>query len=61
VSVQFLYKDGKGTVVDELGRLEPMDCIVGKEQYRLEALSPSTQYLSKLCQEGNNKAETIQI
>ncbi|KAI9468948.1 MAG: hypothetical protein EXX96DRAFT_492598, partial [Benjaminiella poitrasii] len=48
VSVQFLYKDEKGAVVDELGRLEPMDYIVDKEQYRLEALSPSTQYLSKL-------------
>jgi hypothetical protein len=56
-----LYKDGKGTVIDELGRPEPMDYIVNKEQYRLEALSPSTQYLSKLCQEGNNKTETMQI
>ncbi|KAI8092008.1 hypothetical protein BDF21DRAFT_311289, partial [Thamnidium elegans] len=59
VSVQFLYKDGEGTVVDELGRPEPMDYIVDKEQCRLEALSPYTQYLSKLCQEGNNKTETM--
>lgn len=42
MSVQFLYKDGKGTAVDEPGWPEPMDYIVGKEQYRLEALSPST-------------------
>ncbi|KAI8967867.1 hypothetical protein BDF20DRAFT_839710 [Mycotypha africana] len=40
---KFLYNDGKGTVVGELGRLEPMDDIVDKEQYRLEALIPSTQ------------------
>jgi hypothetical protein len=58
-SGQFLYKDGKGVVADELGRPEPMDYIVDKEQYCLEASSPSTQYLSKFCQEGNNKTETI--
>ncbi|KAL0095800.1 hypothetical protein F4703DRAFT_1923557 [Phycomyces blakesleeanus] len=51
VSVQFSYKDGKGTVVDELGRFKPMDYIVDREQYRLEALSSSTQHLPQLCQE----------
>jgi hypothetical protein len=50
MSIQFLYEDGKGTVVDEYGRPEPMDYIVDEEQYRLETLSSYAQYLSKLCQ-----------
>lgn len=61
MSIQFLYEDGKGTIVDEYGRPEPMDYIVDEEQYRLETLSSYTQYLSKLYQEENNKTEAMQI
>lgn len=38
MNIQFLYENGKGSVVDEYGRPEPMDCIVDKEQFYLEAL-----------------------
>jgi hypothetical protein len=59
MSIQFLYEDGKGTVVDEYGRPEPMDYIVDEEQYRLETLSSYSQYLSKVRQE--DKTEAMQI
>ncbi|KAL1925902.1 hypothetical protein VTP01DRAFT_7241 [Rhizomucor pusillus] len=44
-------EDGKGTVVDEYGRPEPMDYIT----------TSYTQYLSKLPQERDNKTEAMQI
>ncbi|KAG0790251.1 hypothetical protein G6F57_001094 [Rhizopus arrhizus] len=56
-----IRQDGKGSVVDECGRPEPMDCIVNEEQYRLETLSSHTQYLSKLHQEENNETQAMQI
>lgn len=36
MSIQFLYEDGNGTVVDEYGRPEAMHYIVDEEQYVLE-------------------------
>lgn len=44
MSIQFLYEDGNGAVVDEYGRPEPMDYIVDEEQHGLETLSSYTQY-----------------
>jgi hypothetical protein len=39
MNIQFLFENGKGSVVDEYGRPEPMDYIVDEEQFRLETLS----------------------
>jgi hypothetical protein len=61
MSIQFLYEDGKGAVVDENGKPEPMDYIVDDEQYRLETLSSYTRYLSTLPQQGENETEAMQI
>lgn len=61
MSIQFLYEDGKGTVVDECGRPEPMEYIVDDEQYRLEALNSHTRYLSTLHEQGENETEAMQI
>ncbi|GAB5587727.1 hypothetical protein Unana1_02627 [Umbelopsis nana] len=36
MSIQFLYEDGKGTVVDEHGKAEPMKYIVDEDQFALE-------------------------
>ncbi|KAG0741370.1 hypothetical protein G6F57_001031 [Rhizopus arrhizus] len=48
MSIQFLFENGKGSVVDEYGRPEPMDYIIDEEQFRLETLSSHTQYLVQL-------------
>lgn len=61
MSIQFLYKDGKGAVVDEWGRPEPIDYIVDEEQYHLEILSPYAQCLCKLSQEESGEWVIIQI
>lgn len=61
MSIQFLYKDVKGAVVDECGRPEPIDYIVDEEQYRLETLSPYTQCLCKLSQEESGEWVIMQI
>ena len=45
MSVQFLYEDAQDNVIDEHGRLEPMDCVIYEEQYALETVSSRTQYL----------------
>jgi hypothetical protein len=48
MNIQFLYENGKGSVVDEYGRPEPMDYIVDEEQFRFGTLSSHTQYLAQL-------------
>jgi hypothetical protein len=48
MSIQFLYEDKKGAVVDEYGRLDPVGYIIDEEQYHLESLSSYTQYLPTL-------------
>ncbi|KAI9278107.1 hypothetical protein BY458DRAFT_412114, partial [Sporodiniella umbellata] len=48
MSIQFLFENGKDSIVDEYGRFEPIDYIVGGEQLRLETLSSHTQYLAHL-------------
>jgi hypothetical protein len=47
MNIQFLFENGKGSVVDEYGRPEPMDYIVDEEQFRLETLGSHTQYLAQ--------------
>lgn len=59
MSIWFLYKDGKGTIVDEYGRSKPMDYIVDEEQYVLRIVSPYTQHLSNLLHVGE-EADTMQ-
>ncbi|GAB5590838.1 hypothetical protein Unana1_05738 [Umbelopsis nana] len=61
MSIQFLYEDGKGIVVDEHGKPEPMDYIVDEEEYRLETLNSYTQYLATVPQQGDNETEAMQI
>ena len=39
MNIQFLFENGKGSVVDEYGRSEPMGYIVDEEQFCLETLS----------------------
>jgi hypothetical protein len=60
MSIQFLYGDGKGTIVDEYGRPEPMDYIVDEEQYVLQIVSSFTQHLSNL-PHGDEEAEIMQL
>ncbi|KAI8388244.1 uncharacterized protein BYT42DRAFT_485301, partial [Radiomyces spectabilis] len=40
MSIQFLYEDGKGTVVDEEGQPQPMEAVIDDEQ---QELSPSPE------------------
>ncbi|KAG1490465.1 hypothetical protein G6F45_010876 [Rhizopus arrhizus] len=47
MNIQFLFENGKGSVVDEYSRPEPMDYIVDEEQFRLETLGSHTQYLAQ--------------
>ncbi|CEG81694.1 hypothetical protein RMATCC62417_15859 [Rhizopus microsporus] len=61
MNFQFLFENGKGSVVDEYGRPEPMDYIVDEEQFRLETLSSHTQYLAQLPLESEKRIETMQI
>ena len=51
MSVQFLYEDRQGNVIDEHGRPEPMDYVVYEEQYALETVSSHTQYLLNMPRE----------
>ncbi|KAG1503159.1 hypothetical protein G6F52_012303 [Rhizopus delemar] len=44
MSMQFLYEDGQGHVVDEHG-VEPMDLVVDEELLAIETLSSRTQFL----------------
>lgn len=59
--LQFLFENGKGSVVDEYGRPEPMDYIVDEEQFRLETLSSHTQYLAQLALESETDTEAMQV
>ncbi|ORE09951.1 hypothetical protein BCV72DRAFT_316834, partial [Rhizopus microsporus var. microsporus] len=61
MNVQFLFENGKGSVVDEYGRHELMDYIVDEEQFRLGTLSFHTQYLAQLPLESENVIETMQV
>ena len=61
MSIQFLFENGKGSVVDEYGRPEPMDYIVDEEQFRLETLTSHTQYLAQLPLESEKEVEAMQV
>ena len=61
MNIQFLFENGKGSVVDEYGRPEPMDYIVDEEQFRLETLSSHTQYLAQLPLESEKGIEAMQV
>ncbi|CEG75259.1 hypothetical protein RMATCC62417_10332 [Rhizopus microsporus] len=61
MNIQLLFENGKGSVVDEYGRPEPMDYIVDEEQFRLETLSSHTQYLAQLPLESEKGIEAMQI
>lgn len=60
MNIQFLFENGKGSIVDEYGRPEPMDYVVDEEQFRLETLSSHTQYLAQLPLESEKEVETMQ-
>jgi transposase len=61
MNIQFLYENGKGSVVDEYGRPEPMDYIVDEEQFCLKTLSSHTQYLAQQPLEGDKATESMQV
>ena len=61
MNIQFLFENGKGSVVDEYGRPEPMDYIVDEEQFRLETLSSHTQYLAQILPESEKGIEAMQV
>lgn len=61
MNIQFLFENGKGSVVGEYGRPEPMDYIVDEEQFRLETLSSHTQYLAQLPPESEKEIEAMQV
>ncbi|KAG1041836.1 hypothetical protein G6F25_003635 [Rhizopus arrhizus] len=61
MNIQFLFENGKGSVVDEYGRPEPMDYIVDEEQFRLETLSSHTQYLAQLPLESEKRIDAMQV
>ncbi|KAG1151437.1 hypothetical protein G6F37_001754 [Rhizopus arrhizus] len=61
MNIQFLYENGKGSVVDEYDRPEPMDYIVDEEQFRLETLSSHIQYLAQLPLESEKELEAMQM
>ncbi|KAG1141032.1 hypothetical protein G6F37_008599 [Rhizopus arrhizus] len=52
---------GKGSVVDEYGKPEPMDYIVDEEQFCLETLNSHIQYLAQLSLEENKTIEVTQV
>ncbi|KAI8640886.1 hypothetical protein BD408DRAFT_433758 [Parasitella parasitica] len=60
MNTQFMFENGKGSVVDEYGQPEPMDYIVDEEQFRFETLSSHTQYLAQLALKGEKEIETMQ-
>ncbi|CEI98545.1 hypothetical protein RMCBS344292_12652 [Rhizopus microsporus] len=53
MSFQIFYEDRHGNAVDEYGRPEPMNYIIGEERYALETVSSHTQYLHNQPQENN--------
>ncbi|KAG0737125.1 hypothetical protein G6F24_018073 [Rhizopus arrhizus] len=55
MSMQFLYEDGQGHVVDEHG-VEPMDLVVDEELFAIETLSSRTQFLKNKPPERPNPA-----
>ena len=59
MNIQFLFENGKGSVVDEYGRPEPMDYIVDEEQFHLETLSSHTQYLARLPLEREKERQSL--
>ena len=59
MNIQFLYENGKDSVVDEYDRPEPMDYIVDEEQFRLETLSSHIQYLAQLPLESEKVIEAM--
>ncbi|OAD74144.1 Homeodomain-like DNA binding domain-containing transcription factor [Phycomyces blakesleeanus NRRL 1555(-)] len=61
MNIQFLFENGKCSVVDEYDRSEPMDYIVHEEQFRLETLSSHTQYLSQLPLESEKRIDAMQV
>ncbi|KAG0739997.1 hypothetical protein G6F16_009761 [Rhizopus arrhizus] len=61
MNIQCLYENGKGSVVDEYGRPEPMDYIVDEEQFCLETLSSHTHYLAQQPLEGDKATESMQV
>ncbi|ORE04358.1 hypothetical protein BCV72DRAFT_313114 [Rhizopus microsporus var. microsporus] len=61
MNIQFLFENGKGSVVDEYGRPEPMNYIVDEEQFRLEMLNSHTQYLAQLSLASEKEVEVMQI
>jgi hypothetical protein len=61
MNIQLLYENGKGSVVDEYGRPEPMDYMVDEEQFCLETLSSHIQYLTQQPLEGSKAAESMQV
>lgn len=60
MSIQLLYENGKGTVVDEYGKPEPMDYVVDEEQYALETVSSYTQYLFNLSHDKDGESDAMQ-
>lgn len=61
MNIQFLFKNGKDSVVDEYSRPKPMDYIVYEKQFRLEMLSSHTQYLARLPLKYEKEVEIMQM
>ncbi|CEG82099.1 hypothetical protein RMATCC62417_16221 [Rhizopus microsporus] len=61
MNIQFLFENGKGSVVDKYGRPEQMDYIADEEQFRLETLSSHTQPLAQLPLGSEKEFEAIQM
>ncbi|CEG82070.1 hypothetical protein RMATCC62417_16194 [Rhizopus microsporus] len=61
MNFQFLFENGKSSVVGEYGRPEPMDYIVDEEQFRLGTLCSHTQYLAQLLLESEKRIEIMQV
>ncbi|KAL1925861.1 hypothetical protein VTP01DRAFT_7285 [Rhizomucor pusillus] len=60
MSIQFIYEDGQGTVVDGQGRPEPLDYVIDEEQYALETVSSYTQYLRNQPRERDRESDDMQ-
>ncbi|CEI99688.1 hypothetical protein RMCBS344292_13770 [Rhizopus microsporus] len=61
MNIQFLFENGKGSVVDEYGRPKSMDYIVDEGQISLETLSSHTQYLAQQSLESEKEIEIMQM
>ncbi|CEG70119.1 hypothetical protein RMATCC62417_06068 [Rhizopus microsporus] len=61
MNIQFLFENGKGSVVDEYGKPESMDYIVDEGQISLETLSSHTQYLAQQSLESEKEIEIMQM